>query len=59
MVAGDEDGRYVMAIIDAMTNHATLRIIPDKSAISVARFLLDFIWARGIPTRILTGAHST
>ena len=54
VVAGNEDGQYVMAIVDAMTNHATLRVIPDKSARSVARFLLDFIWQRGMPMRILT-----
>ena len=49
-----EDGQYVMTIVDAFTNHATIRVIPNKSAISVAQALLDYIYARGVPNKILT-----
>ena len=54
VIDGRDDGRYVMTIVDAMTNHATIRVIPNKSAVSVANALLDYIYARGVPTRILT-----
>ena len=54
VVVGREDGQYVMTIVDAFTNHATIRVIPNKSAISVAQALLDYIYARGVPNKILT-----
>ena len=45
---------YVLIIIDALTKHLTLRVIPDKEATTVAKELFNYCMVFGVPKEVLT-----
>ena len=45
---------YVLIIIDALTKHLTLRVIPDKEATTVAKELFNYCMIFGVPKEVLT-----
>ena len=47
-------GAYILIIVDALTKHLTLKLLPDKTENSVAKKLLDYCRALGVPKDILT-----
>ena len=50
---GEDDGQYIMAVVDGLSNFTEIRLLHDKSAISVATELMQLIRSRGCP-RVVT-----
>ena len=47
---GDEDGKYIMGVVDGLSNYTDLSVIPNKSAKSVCDKLLALVHSRGCPS---------
>ena len=46
--------QYILIIIDAMTKHATLRLIPNKKAPAIAREMYRYSCLYGVPKRMVS-----
>ena len=47
-------GAFILIIVDSLTKHLTLKLLPDKTENSVAKQLLDYCRVFGVPKDIIT-----
>ena len=47
-------GVYISVIVEAFSKHVTMKVMPDKTAESTAKALMEYIYVFGVPREVVT-----